>query len=92
MTFFRFCTAALLALSLTGCATIHDLALLTLSTGPSSSEPFRFRSHGTPVYSNDECIGPVIMGECHGSILSTNPNPVRCYGAMLNGQCTGPMF
>jgi hypothetical protein len=47
---------------------------------------------GTPVYSAGECIGPVIMGVCHGSVIDTTPARPRCYGTMLNGQCTGPMF
>lgn len=47
---------------------------------------------GTPVYSAGECIGPVVAGVCHGSVIDTNPARPRCYGTMLNGQCTGPMF
>lgn len=43
------------------------------------------------VYRADECIGPVINGRCHGSILQKGYAPT-CYGTMLNGQCTGPMF
>jgi len=47
---------------------------------------------GTPVYSPDECIGPVIMGECKGTIVPKGGYHKKCYGQMLNGQCTGPMF
>jgi hypothetical protein len=48
---------------------------------------------GQTVYSQRECIGAVVMGECHGSILPdySRPHPT-CYGQMLNGTCTGPMF
>jgi hypothetical protein len=48
---------------------------------------------GQTVYSQQECIGAVVMGQCHGSILSDygRPHPT-CYGQMLNGMCTGPMF
>lgn len=47
---------------------------------------------GTPVYSADECIGAIVNGECHGTILpKTSVHPV-CHGQMINGQCTGPMF
>jgi hypothetical protein len=48
---------------------------------------------GQTVYSQHECIGAVIMDECHGSILPdySAPHPT-CYGQMLNGICTGPMF
>lgn len=49
-------------------------------------------SVGQPVYSADECIGPVIMGVCHGQILPKRAYHPRCYGQMLNGVCTGPMF
>jgi hypothetical protein len=48
---------------------------------------------GQTVYSPSECIGAVVMGVCHGSILPdySRPHPT-CYGQMLNGICTGPMF
>lgn len=48
---------------------------------------------GQTVYSPRECIGAVVMGECHGSVLPdySRPHPT-CYGQMLNGSCTGPMF
>jgi hypothetical protein len=48
---------------------------------------------GQTVYSQHECIGAVVMGVCHGSILPdySSPHPT-CYGQMLNGTCTGPMF
>jgi hypothetical protein len=47
---------------------------------------------GIPVYSPDECIGPIIMGVCHGQIQSHSAYHPTCYGQMLNGACTGPMF
>jgi hypothetical protein len=48
---------------------------------------------GQTVYGQGECIGAVVMGQCHGSILPdySRPHPT-CYGQMLNGMCTGPMF
>ena len=48
---------------------------------------------GQTVYGQSECIGAVVMGVCHGSILPdySRPHPT-CYGQMLNGVCTGPMF
>jgi len=49
-------------------------------------------SFGTPVYSPDECIGPIIMGECHGTVLPKAGYRKKCYGTMLNGRCTGPMY
>jgi len=45
---------------------------------------------GIPVYDASQCVGPVIMGVCQGSVIG--PPAARCYGTMLNGQCTGPMF
>lgn len=50
------------------------------------------RQQGGKVYSEDECIGPVIMGRCHGSILPNMAYHPTCHGTWLNGQCTGPMF
>lgn len=47
---------------------------------------------GVTVYSPDECIGPVIMGECKGSLVPQGGCHKTCYGSMLNGQCTGPMY
>jgi hypothetical protein len=49
--------------------------------------------YGLTVYSPNECIGAVVNGQCYGSILPdySRPHPT-CYGQMLNGMCTGPMF
>jgi hypothetical protein len=48
---------------------------------------------GTPVYSAEECTGPIVAGKCHGGVIDTmGGNRPRCHGTMLNGQCTGPMF
>jgi hypothetical protein len=47
---------------------------------------------GQTVYSASECIGPIVMGVCHGSILPNQATHQTCYGEMLNGTCTGPMF
>jgi hypothetical protein len=44
------------------------------------------------VYDASECIGAIVMGECHGSILSNSAYHPTCHGEMLNGQCTGPLF
>ena len=46
--------------------------------------------NGIPVYDASQCVGPVIMGQCHGSTIG--PPMKTCHGTMLNGQCTGPMF
>ena len=47
---------------------------------------------GGRVYDSSECIGPVIMGRCKGSIIPNKAYHPTCHGAWLNGQCTGPMF
>ncbi len=49
-------------------------------------------SQGGTVYSSRECIGPVIMGKCEGSIIPNAGYRPTCHGELLNGQCTGPMF
>jgi len=49
-------------------------------------------SSGIPVYSPDECVGPIINGECHGSIIPKAGYRKKCYGDWIGGQCTGPMF
>ena len=49
-------------------------------------------SSDNTVYSPDECIGPVIMGECKGTILPKPGYHEKCYGTWLNGQCIGPQF
>lgn len=63
-----------------------DREISTQRTGPTSSP------NSTRVYSPDECIGPIIMGECRGAILEHGGYHQTCHGQMLNGQCTGPMF
>jgi|GEM_PF-5565252 len=49
-------------------------------------------SEGIPVYSREECIGPIVMGVCDGAIIPQKAYRPRCYGEMLNGVCTGPIF
>jgi hypothetical protein len=44
------------------------------------------------VYDPSECIGPVIMGRCQGTIVPNKAYHPTCYGVWLNGTCTGPMF
>lgn len=55
-------------------------------TGPPSAG-----QNGVRVYAPSQCIGAVVNGECHGSIMGDS-NYQTCHGEMLNGQCTGPMF
>jgi len=48
--------------------------------------------NGTTVYRASECIGAIVNGECHGSILPQTATHPVCHGQMINGMCTGPMF
>ena len=49
------------------------------------------QQYGEPVYRAEDCIGAVVNGVCHGSTGAAQPR-ATCYGQMLNGQCTGPMY
>ena len=44
------------------------------------------------VYDAGECIGPVIMGRCRGTILPNKSYHPTCYGEWIGGRCTGPLF
>lgn len=59
---------------------------------PAPTPDFGAGSIGQQVYSSNECIGPIVMGVCHGAILPHSATHPTCYGQMLNGMCTGPMF
>lgn len=48
--------------------------------------------YGIPVYKADECVGPIVNGVCHGGVIPKSAWQTKCYGQMLNGECTGPMF
>lgn len=50
------------------------------------------RNRNETVYDADECVGPVIMGRCRGSILPKKARHPICHGVWLNGRCTGPVF
>lgn len=67
---------------------------LTHSTSTRSNAPVTAGQSGTgqKVYSADECIGAIVNGVCHGSILPKSGYQKTCHGTMINGQCTGPMF
>lgn len=44
------------------------------------------------IYSPSQCIGAVVNGVCHGTIMPDAAYHPTCYGEMVNGICTGPMF
>lgn len=52
----------------------------------------KYNSNSTSVYTSDECVGAIVNGVCHGSIIPKTGYHRTCHGQMLNGQCTGPMF
>ena len=57
----------------------------------SMQQQMQMQQYGQPVYREQDCIGAVVNGVCHGSIGAAQPQ-ATCYGQMLNGQCTGPQF
>jgi hypothetical protein len=46
---------------------------------------------GQPVISGADCIGAVVNSVCHGAPAPGAPM-ATCYGQMVGGVCTGPMF
>jgi len=56
------------------------------------SRPGYSSGGGIPVYTPDECVGAVVAGKCHGSITPKKAYRKKCYGQMVHGKCTGPMF
>lgn len=48
--------------------------------------------YGQKVYSIDECIDAAISGVYHGGILPNAGYHKTCYGTIIFGECTGPMF
>lgn len=68
------------------------LQLETARRKAMQAQPASDDDQGKTVYSARECVGPVIMGECQGSIVPSAAYHPTCHGEFLNGQCTGPMF
>ena len=67
-----------------------DMVVLPPGTKPPvSAGP---KQPGTPVYPKDTCTGPVVNGVCRGGVIPRDAWQKRCYGEMLDGKCTGPMF
>lgn len=71
-------------------------ALMAAGQGMSAHNQYRnsggYVAQSNSVYREDECVGPVIMGRCHGSVIDKGGYHPTCHGEWLNGQCTGPMF
>jgi hypothetical protein len=49
------------------------------------------KGEGIPVYDAQNCVGPVVEGVCHGTMVPEG-RPLRCHGKMIRGECTGPIF
>lgn len=58
----------------------------------SSAEESATREGNRTVYDADECIGPIINGMCHGTILPKKSDHPTCHGEWVGGRCTGPQF
>lgn len=70
----------------------YQAALAEIRARPSVSFTYADGAGASKVYSADECVGAIVNGECHGSILPNKAYHPTCHGQMINGQCTGPMF
>lgn len=55
-------------------------------------QQMQMQQYGQPVYRAQDCIGAVVNGVCHGTINPSIQPVTHCYGAMINDQCTGPMY
>ena len=85
-------------LLLSGCMSVERLGPYELA--PARSPPSMTVQPATleTAYRASDCIGSVVNGICYGSIspegqigAATGQRP-KCYGQMIAGQCTGPMF
>lgn len=93
--------AALVAVSaFTGCSSLmqsHDGAN-GRSVRPSGVAVPGAAGNATPLIRESDCIGAVVNSVCHGvptpeaEIKIRTGQMPRCYGTMIGGQCTGPMF
>ena len=89
----RTTVAVFLSLGLAGCASDAQWFRLGGTQSRSGAGPVIERfEQGGKVYNSSECIGPVIMGRCEGTILPKKAYHPTCHGSWLNGRCIGPMF
>ena len=81
--------ASLVVVVFSGCADIYS----PHSYSGASALPAPIGLHqGQKVYSADECVGAVVNGLCHGTIIPKTGSRKTCYGEMISGICTGPMY
>lgn len=50
------------------------------------------KAYGTPVYSESECSGAIVMGRCTGAVIPSGSSREQCYGTVVNGRCIGSQF
>jgi hypothetical protein len=68
------------------------------TTVPNKPDPYvvledsRNQSGDRKLYHASECIGAVVNGVCHGSVIDADPARPVCHGTWIGGQCTGPKF
>lgn len=87
------CLIGLVAISCSGATmTIGGSGQATNNEQYVAPAGYHNAGEGIPVYRQDECVGAVVNGECHGGIVPKSAWQTKCYGDMINGQCTGPMF
>lgn len=55
-------------------------------------DPVQAGSRPGTVYDASECIGAVVNGVCHGSIMPAPTYHQTCYGQMVGGICTGAQY
>lgn len=75
-------------LTLFGCADMRALHELSLQAQRDHVSAFA----GDVVYHESECVGAVVNGICHGSVMPEPRYHERCYGPMLAGECVGAQF
>ncbi len=74
-------SSIVLVMAATGCA--------SYLTGPPPSAHLAGVTlpNQTLMYTEDQCIGAVVNGVCHGSVIG---QPIgTCHGSVLNGKCIG---
>ena len=57
------------------------------SQASQTTSGFQPASQGQKIYDEDQCIGAVVNGICHGSTIGRPKG--TCHGKMLNGRCIG---
>ncbi|MDH3388734.1 MAG: hypothetical protein OEN02_12600 [Gammaproteobacteria bacterium] len=89
----RTLTAIALVLTLSGCATYFEnieRAAYARELGRAKAQQEYQQNYQQEYYSPGQCIGSVINGKCHGTVMGQPAG--TCHGQMLHGQCIGADF